>query len=229
MGCGLADGAPAAPAADRTLLHRPSVASRVVVTRALLAGGVSCYCERIGSDFLPAMDEGSHHPRLLDAAAGTSLTDTESDARPGREDRDRLAARTSRRIRAAPGTELGFFVTEPNRGDYVIRLKPREAAARRRGRSSTTCGRRSPPRSRRSARTSASSSRTRSATSRAASPSRSTSGSTARIRPSSSRRRAPRRRSSAASRRRGRLRRDHDRRTEPRRGGRGRTRSRASG
>ncbi len=76
----------------------------------------------IGTDFLPAMDEGAI---ILDywTPPGTSLTDT-----------DAMLAEAEKIIRALPdvasysrrtGTQLGFFITEPNRGDYVITLKPR--------------------------------------------------------------------------------------------------------
>lgn len=75
----------------------------------------------IGTDFLPAMDEGAI---ILDywTPPGTSLTDT-----------DAMLAEAEKIIRALPdvasysrrtGAQLGFFITEPNRGDYVITLKP---------------------------------------------------------------------------------------------------------
>ena len=95
----------------------------LVLTLALLGGGWVLY-GAIGSDFLPEMDEGSI---ILDywTPPGTSLTDT-----------NQMLAEVERVIMSVPdvaiysrrtGTELGFFVTEPNRGDYVIRLKPRKA------------------------------------------------------------------------------------------------------
>jgi Cu/Ag efflux pump CusA len=70
------------------------------------------------------MDEGSI---ILDywTPPGTSLTDTNV-----------ILAGVERIITSLPdvasysrrtGTELGFFITEPNRGDYVIRLKPRRS------------------------------------------------------------------------------------------------------
>ncbi|HET9795732.1 MAG TPA: efflux RND transporter permease subunit [Thermoanaerobaculia bacterium] len=77
----------------------------------------------IGTDFLPEMDEGSI---ILDywTPPGTSLTDT-----------DQMLDAAEKIIRATPdvdaysrrtGTQLGFFITEPNRGDYVIKLKPKK-------------------------------------------------------------------------------------------------------
>ena len=93
----------------------------VALTVAFLAGGWLLY-SGIGSDFLPEMDEGSI---ILDywTPPGTSLTDT-----------NRTLDSVETILAAIPdvatysrrtGTQLGFFITEPNRGDYVIRLKPR--------------------------------------------------------------------------------------------------------
>jgi len=88
---------------------------------ALVATGGLLY-RGIGSDFLPAMDEGSI---ILDywTPPGTSLTDTDAMLR----DVERVVlalpdvAGYSRRT----GSQLGFFITEPNRGDSVINLRPR--------------------------------------------------------------------------------------------------------
>jgi CzcA family heavy metal efflux pump len=107
------------PKIARFFIRHPSVA--LAVTGILLVGGFLLY-SGIGSDFLPGMDEGSI---ILDywTPAGTSLTDT-----------GQMLDQVEKIIVALPdvesysrrtGTELGFFVTEPNRGDYVIRLKPR--------------------------------------------------------------------------------------------------------
>ncbi len=107
------------PRIARFFIAHPSVA--VLLTLALLAGGVLLY-RRIGSDFLPAMDEGSI---ILDywTPPGTSLTDT-----------NQMLGRVESIIMGLPdvatyarrtGTQLGFFVTEPNTGDIVIRLKPK--------------------------------------------------------------------------------------------------------
>lgn len=76
----------------------------------------------LGTDFLPSMDEGSI---ILDywTPPGTSLTETNA-----------MLNEVERVIMSLPdvvsysrrtGTQLGFFITEPNTGDYVINLKPR--------------------------------------------------------------------------------------------------------
>ena len=80
----------------------------------------------LGSGFLPEMDEGS---LILDYVLppGTSLTEA-----------DGILRRLETEIQATPGIEawsrrtgdqLGFFVTEPNMGDYVLRLKDRNRPA----------------------------------------------------------------------------------------------------
>jgi Cu/Ag efflux pump CusA len=72
------------------------------------------------TEFLPEMDEGSI---ILDyeTPPGTSLEET-----------DRILSEVDKMIIATPevqaysrrtGTELGFFITEPNTGDYLIQLK----------------------------------------------------------------------------------------------------------
>ncbi len=103
------------------LVDRPLVA--VLLVLGMTAAAVYGY-RHIGTDFLPSMDEGSI---ILDywTPPGTSLSDT-----------DRMLAEAEKVILSLPdvqsysrrtGTELGFFITEPNAGDYVINLKPRGA------------------------------------------------------------------------------------------------------
>ncbi len=101
------------------LLGRPLVAAVLIL--GLIAAAAYGY-RHIGTDFLPSMDEGSI---ILDywTPPGTSLTDT-----------DRMLREAEKIIQSLPdvqsysrrtGTQLGFFITEPNSGDYVIKLKPR--------------------------------------------------------------------------------------------------------
>lgn len=74
----------------------------------------------IRTGFLPEMDEGSI---VLDYSSppGTTLEET-----------DRELREVEKKIKAHPdieaysrrtGTQMGFFITEPNRGDYLIQLK----------------------------------------------------------------------------------------------------------
>lgn len=98
--------------------RRRLIASATLV---LIAVGVFLYT-RLGTGFLPEFDEGGF---VLDywTPPGTSLAETDRIIH-GIE--DRLAkvpeiAAFSRRT----GAELGFFVTEQNRGDILIKMKPR--------------------------------------------------------------------------------------------------------
>ncbi|AHF16949.1 efflux RND transporter permease subunit [Niabella soli] len=85
----------------------------LIVTAALIIPNIS-------TGFLPEMDEGSI---VLDynSPPGTSLEET-----------DRELREVEKIIKANPdveaysrrtGTQMGFFITEPNRGDYLIQLK----------------------------------------------------------------------------------------------------------
>lgn len=86
----------------------------------LIVAGWLCYL-RVGSGFMPVMDEGGF---VLDyrAPPGTSLTET-----------DRLCKQVEEILRATPdvqtysrrtGLQLGGGVTEVNEGDFFVRLKP---------------------------------------------------------------------------------------------------------
>lgn len=75
---------------------------------------------QLGSSFMPEMDEGTF---VLDyvSPAGTSLTET-----------NRMLTNVEQVLLKVPevesysrrtGTQLGFFLTEPNTGDYTVKLK----------------------------------------------------------------------------------------------------------
>lgn len=76
---------------------------------------------RLGTDFMPHMDEGSI---ILDywSPPGTSLSDT--DAMLNDVEKVIMASPDVESYSRRTGTQLGFNITEPNRGDYVIQLKP---------------------------------------------------------------------------------------------------------
>src|SRR5579883_1179490 len=99
------------------LLRKPWIAIPVIA--AFMYGGYAFY-QQTESDFLPSMDEGAI---ILDYAAppGTSLDET-----------NRMLMNLEKIIQAVPdvqsysrrtGEQLGFFITEPNTGDYAIELK----------------------------------------------------------------------------------------------------------
>ena len=98
------------------LAHRSLVALLVI---ALILGGYFVY-RQLGSEFMPEMDEGAF---ILDYASppGTSLNETH-----------RMLNAVEKLVMDVPevesysrrtGTELGFFITEPNTGDYLIKLR----------------------------------------------------------------------------------------------------------
>jgi len=114
IGPGFAEGA-------RVFIRRPwaAVLATVIVLGAAVALGRS-----LGTGFLPEMDEGA---LILDFVTppGTSPTETQ-----------KLLAGIERELAKTPeieatsgriGDQLGFFITEPNVGDYVLRLKHRRS------------------------------------------------------------------------------------------------------
>lgn len=91
-----------------------------IVIVAVLAASVWYIFPKLETGFLPEMDEGSI---VLDynSPPGTSLEET-----------DRLLHEVEKILVKVPevqaysrrtGTQMGFFITEPNRGDYLIQLK----------------------------------------------------------------------------------------------------------
>jgi len=107
-----------------TVMHHPRTV--LVVALVLVAGGVAAY-RVVGTGFLPDMDEGAF---VLDywTPGGTALPETDRMVRTA----ERILAETpdiegsSRRT----GAELGLFATQQNRGDLVVRLKPRSQRER---------------------------------------------------------------------------------------------------
>ncbi|TCZ66294.1 efflux RND transporter permease subunit [Flaviaesturariibacter aridisoli] len=98
-------------------IHRPWIS---VVLLLLFAAAIGLILPRLETGFLPEMDEGSI---VLDykSPPGTSLEET-----------DRMLRQVEKIVSAVPevaaysrrtGTQMGFFITEPNDGDYLIQLK----------------------------------------------------------------------------------------------------------
>ncbi|HTP13340.1 MAG TPA: efflux RND transporter permease subunit, partial [Bacteroidota bacterium] len=86
----------------------------------VVLGGTYLLYTNIGSDFMPEMDEGSF---VLDYTSppGTSLDET-----------NRMLTHVEKILMSMPevdsysrrtGTQMGFFITEPNNGDFLVRLK----------------------------------------------------------------------------------------------------------
>jgi multidrug efflux pump subunit AcrB len=102
---------------DRALSNRWLV---VVVCVLVLLVSFMLY-RNLGSDFLPAFDEGAF---IIDYTAppGTSLSET-----------NRILLHLEEKLKETPevesysrrtGLELGLFITEPNTGDFLVKLKP---------------------------------------------------------------------------------------------------------
>ncbi len=102
---------------DHALAHRTLVVAVIVVV------GLISYLiyQKLGSEFLPPFDEGAF---VLDYVAppGTSLAET-----------DRILQHVERMLKETPevesysrrtGLQLGLAVTEPNTGDFMVKLKP---------------------------------------------------------------------------------------------------------
>ncbi|WP_026260129.1 efflux RND transporter permease subunit [Segetibacter koreensis] len=98
-------------------IHKPWIS---IIIMAALAVSIYLILPRLQTGFLPEMDEGSI---VLDYSSppGTSLAET-----------DRILREVEKIITSTPevkaysrrtGTQMGFFITEPNRGDYLIQLK----------------------------------------------------------------------------------------------------------
>ncbi len=100
------------------LIHKAWVS---VVFIAALIVAIVLILPRLETGFLPSMDEGSI---VLDYASppGTSLAETDRMLREAEK-----IITTSAEVQAysrRTGTQMGFFITEPNTGDYLIQLKP---------------------------------------------------------------------------------------------------------
>ncbi|MEI7502615.1 MAG: efflux RND transporter permease subunit [Paludibacter sp.] len=98
-------------------IERPALSIIFIV---LLMGSAAFISQRLETGFLPEMDEGSI---VMDytSPSGTSLQET-----------NRILTEVEKTFPSIPeiesysrrtGTQMGFFITEPNYGDYLIQLK----------------------------------------------------------------------------------------------------------
>lgn len=97
-------------------IGKPLISVGVIV---LLIAGIFYVMPKLPTGFLPEMDEGSI-VLDYDSPPGTSLAET-----------DRMLNEVDKIIESIPevktysrrtGTQMGFFITEPSRGDYLIEL-----------------------------------------------------------------------------------------------------------
>jgi CzcA family heavy metal efflux pump len=98
-------------------IHRPVISLLMIV---FFGASIYYVLPKLQTGFLPEMDEGSI---VLDywSPPGTALEET-----------DRMLHEAEKIINSVPeveaysrrtGTEMGFFITEPNKGDYLIQLR----------------------------------------------------------------------------------------------------------
>src|SRR5262249_1854365 len=112
---------PAAKSYARFLAHLLKQPVLVLVLTILIIAGTTFFYNRLASDFLPVVDEGSYVLDYL-APAGASLQDVDNLAKK----LEAIVARTkevatwTRRT----GAELGLFATQTNKGDILVVLKP---------------------------------------------------------------------------------------------------------
>ncbi len=101
------------------VVTRPLIA--VLAATLLVAFGAATYAS-LGTGFLPVADEGGFVIDYL-TPPGTALEETDARVRKMESVIDRTAdiSAYSRRT----GSELGLFATEQNKGDILVRLKPR--------------------------------------------------------------------------------------------------------
>lgn len=97
----------------------------IVITVAVLAGSYLLF-RSLGSEFLPAFDESAFVLDYL-APAGASLAETDRMLKHVEELLQKTAEVESYSRRT--GLELGLFITEPNTGDFAVKLKPGHARA----------------------------------------------------------------------------------------------------
>ncbi|GAC1395017.1 MAG: efflux RND transporter permease subunit [Sediminibacterium sp.] len=98
-------------------IKRPYVSWLIIL---VLVASVLYIFPKLETGFLPEMDEGSI---VLDysSPAGTSLEETDRMLREVEKILVKVPEVTAYSRRT--GTQMGFFITEPNRGDYLIQLK----------------------------------------------------------------------------------------------------------
>ncbi len=108
----------------RWALHRRAMVG--VITVALIVVAAVAYMS-IGTGFLPEMDEGGFVLDYL-TPPGTSLSETDGLVRQMEAKVDKLPEKEAFSRRT--GAELGLFATEQNKGDILVKLKPRSQRSR---------------------------------------------------------------------------------------------------
>ncbi len=108
----------------RWALHRRAMVGLITVV--LIVVAAVAYMS-IGTGFLPEMDEGGFVLDYL-TPPGTSLSETDGLVRQMEAKVDKLPEKEAFSRRT--GAELGLFATEQNKGDILVKLKPRSQRSR---------------------------------------------------------------------------------------------------
>ena len=98
-------------------IHKP-IFSLIFVIGAILV--IYFIPPMLASGFLPEMDEGSI---VLDFSSPPGTTLEETDKMLKQVDQILANQKEVQKFSRRLGTQMGFFITEPNRGDYLIQLK----------------------------------------------------------------------------------------------------------
>ncbi len=98
-------------------MERPFIS---IILTGLMIGGIILIYPTLPSGFLPEMDEGAI-VLDFDSPPGTSLEETDLMLQKVDQVIDNTPEVESYSRRT--GTQMGFFITEPSRGDYLIKLK----------------------------------------------------------------------------------------------------------
>ncbi|WP_175636306.1 efflux RND transporter permease subunit [Pedobacter ghigonis] len=103
----------------RYFITRPAIS---ILFLLVLLASIALVFPRLETGFLPEMDEGSI---VLDYASppGTSLEETDRMLKEV-EKKEIVKIPDVQAYSRRTGTQMGFFITEPNTGDYLIQLKP---------------------------------------------------------------------------------------------------------
>lgn len=103
-------------------IRRPYIS---LIISAVLVACIVLILPKLQTGFLPEMDEGSI---VLDYSSppGTSLEET--DRMLKEVEKIIVAEKDVQAYSRRTGTQMGFFITEPNRGDYLIQLKKNRSA-----------------------------------------------------------------------------------------------------
>ena len=108
---------PGFAAGARALIRRPWLAVLAIL---LAGGGAAALGRSLGTGFLPEMDEGA---LIFDFVSPPGTSPAETQKLLEGVEREMAATPEVEQYSGRIGNQLGFFITEPNVGDYVLMLE----------------------------------------------------------------------------------------------------------